>query len=123
VLEYTHKVLSACAQGDPIAARYAATLLQQEICQMMNKVTQGFYGTDFNLLGEYVSGYQEAGFPDLLTPASRGDTETLAQRVRQLDEKVQAWLAQRGIARNVLPDKTALRRFLEQRDPVKSPCV
>ncbi len=118
VVEYKHKVLSACARGDKVAARYAATMLQGELCQMMNKVTQGFYGTDFNLLGEYVGGYQEAGFPDLLTPASQGELETLAKRVRQLDEKVQAWLAQRGIARNVLPDKTALRRFLEQRDPV-----
>ena len=117
MLEYTHKVLSACAQGDPIAARYAATLLQQEICQMMNKVTQGFYGTDFNLLGEYVSGYQEAGFPDLLTPASQGNLEALARRTRALDEKVQAWFERHTIRRNVLTDEGALRRFLA-RDPL-----
>jgi len=117
VLEYKHKVLSACAREDKIAARYAATLLQQELCQMMNKVTQGFYGTDFNLLGEYVGGYQEAGFPDLLTPASQGNLETLARRTRALDEKVQAWFERHTIRRNVLTDEEVLRRFLA-RDPL-----
>jgi hypothetical protein len=118
VREYTHKVLSACERQDEIAARYAATLLQQALCQMMNRVAQGFDGTDFNLLGEYVAGYQAAGFPDLFAPACRGDLETLAARVKQLDEKVQAWLARHDVPRNVLAGEDALREFLAQRDPL-----
>jgi hypothetical protein len=92
--------------------------MQEQICQLMNKVENGFYPNDFNLLGEYLGGYQKAGFPDLLEPAARGDFETLAQRVQELDETVQEWFAKHSIALNILETEDDLRRFLNQRDPV-----
>jgi hypothetical protein len=105
VFEYKNKVLSACERGDVIAAGYAAFHLQEEICQLMHKVERGFYGADFNLLGEYIGGYEEAGFPDLLESASQGDLVELARQVRRLDERVQEWFesqateGSRGISR------------------------
>ena len=117
VLEYKNKVLSACEKEDVMAAGSAAFLLEEEICQLMSKVKNGFYGTDFNLFGEYVKGYEKAGFPDLLEPATRGDLETLAGRVRQLDEKAREWLRTHSIALNILESEDELRRLLNERDP------
>jgi hypothetical protein len=83
----------------------------------MNKVENGFYGTDFNLLGEYAGAYAKAGFPDLLEPASRGDLAALARRVRQLDEKVREWFRRHAIELNILVNEDDLQQFLSQRDP------
>jgi hypothetical protein len=117
VFEYTNKVLSACERGDVIAAGSAAFHMQEQICQLLHEVDSGFHGTDFNLLGEYIGGYVAAGFPDLLEPATQGDLETLAQRVQQLDKRVQEWLGEHSIPLNVLHSEEELRRFLNQRDP------
>jgi hypothetical protein len=117
VFEYKHKVLSACKRGDVVAAASAAFHMQEQICQLMSRVDRGFFGTDFNLLGEYLGGYEKAGFPDLLEPATHGDCEALARQVQRLDEKVKAWLKGHGIALNVLKSEEELRQFLRQRDP------
>jgi hypothetical protein len=118
VFEYKNKVLSACERRDVMAARSAAFHMQEQICQLMNKVENGFYPTGFNLLGEYLGGYEEAGFPDLLEAATHGDFETLARRVQELDEIVQEWFTELSIALNILETEDDLRRFLNQRDPV-----
>ena len=118
IFEYKNKVLSACERKDVIAAGFAAFHLQEEICQCMNKVEDGFYGTDFNLLGEYTKAYEKAGFPDLLESASRGDLEELAKRVRRLDEKAIEWFRSHSIELNILESEEELHRFLNQRDPV-----
>ena len=118
VFEYVGKILSACKRMDVMAAGYAAFHLQEELCQLMNKTENGFYGEDVNLLGEYAGAYEKAGFPSLLESASRGDLATLAGQARRLDEKVREWLTRRSIALNVLADEEDLRRFLNQRDPV-----
>jgi hypothetical protein len=83
----------------------------------MHEVNSGFYGTDFNLLGEYMGGYKAAGFPDLLEPAAQGDLETLALRVQQLDKRAQEWFGEHSIPLNILHSEEELRRFLNQRDP------
>jgi len=100
-----------------VAAGSAALQLQRELCQQMNKVVNGFYGSDFNLLGEYMDSYRDAGFPDLLSPASRGDLTELAARARQLDEKVRVWLERHRVDLNLLADEDDLQRFLDRRDP------
>ncbi|MFP4346542.1 MAG: nucleotidyltransferase domain-containing protein [Anaerolineales bacterium] len=112
VFEYVQKVLSACERGKLRAARSAAFQLQEELSQAMNEVERGFYGAEFNLLGEVDRGYREAGFPDLFEPALRGDLDALARQVRRLDERVRAWLEAHGVALNVLESREALRRFL-----------
>jgi hypothetical protein len=118
VFEYVNKVVAACERGDVMAARFAAFQLQEEICQLMNKVEHGFYGTDFNLLGEYVGAYEKAGWPDLLEPASQGDVVELARQARRLDERAREWLEGRCIELNVLGSKEELGRFLDGRDCV-----
>jgi len=118
VVEYVSKVLAACERVDVMAARSAAFHLQEEICQLMHKVEHGFYGTDFNLLGEYAGAYEKAGFPNLLESASQGDLAALARQARQLDARVREWFERHSIELNVLADKEALRRFLNHRDPV-----
>jgi hypothetical protein len=118
VFEYKNKVLAACERRDVIAAGYAAFLLQEEICQFMNKVENGFYGTDFNLLGEYCGGYEKADFPDLLESASQGNLVELARQVRRLDQKVREWFESHSIELNILDSEEELRRFLNHRDPV-----
>jgi len=112
VVEYVGKVLSACERMDVLAAGSAAFHLQEEICQLMNKVERGFYGADFNLLGEYTGAYEKAGFPDLLEFASRGDLAALATQARKLDEKVRAWFERHAVDLNILADEEDLRRFL-----------
>jgi hypothetical protein len=115
--EYKNKVLAACARADVLAASSAAFHLQELICVLMNKVESGFYGANFNLLGEYIGGYQKAGFPDLLGPASQGDLEMLAKLVQQLDEKAREWFKNHSIELNILESEDQLRRLLNQRDP------
>lgn len=118
VFEYKNKVLSACERRDVMAASSAAFHLQELICQLLNKIDSGFYGADFNLLGEYIGGYEKAGFPDLLEPATQGDFEALARRAQELDEKAKEWFKIHSIALNILESEEELRRFLNQRDPV-----
>jgi hypothetical protein len=117
VHEYKNKVLSACKKSDVLAASSAAFHLQELICVLMNKVEAGFYGEDFNLLGEYLGGYQNAGFPDLLEPATKGDLEILVARVNQLDIKIKDWFDQNSIDLNILANEAELKQFLQKRDP------
>jgi hypothetical protein len=116
IFEYQNKVLAACERGD-VTVGFAAFHMQEVICQLMNKVENGFYGTDFNLLGEYMGGYTRAGFPDLSAPASRGDLDELARRVQQLDERAREWFGSHAIDLGLLDSEQALRQFLER------PCV
>jgi hypothetical protein len=117
IFEYVNKVLSACERKDAIAARFAAFQLQEEICQCMNKVENGFYGTDFNRLGEYSGAYQKAGWPDLIESASQGNLVELARQARRLDEQAREWFNSRSIELNILDSKEELRQFLNRRDP------
>lgn len=119
VFEYTNKILAACEQGDEMKARFAAFQMQEEIAQFMNKVDRGFYPRPFNLLGEYIGGYEKAGLPDLLKPAVKGDLERLAQQTRRLDARMRAWLTEHNIDLGILDSQDDLRRFLKARDPVK----
>lgn len=118
VFEYKHKVLSACERKDTIAAGYAVSQMMAVICTLMNKVESGFYGADFNLFSEYMGGYTEAGFPDLLDCVSRGDLGALAQQVTELDDRMRSWLTNRSIGLNILENEEALHSFLDQRDPI-----
>jgi hypothetical protein len=118
VVEYKHKVLSACQRQDTLAAGSAAFHLQELLCQIMNKVERGFYGSAFNLLGEYTGGYERAGFPDLLTPASQGNLDELAQQTRLLDEKVRQWFESHSVELGILESEDELRLFLKQIDPI-----
>jgi hypothetical protein len=80
-------------------------------------VRNGFCGTDFNLLGEYIGAYEQAGLPDLLESASQGDLVELARQVRRLDERAREWFKSRSIELNILGSKEELREFLNRRDP------
>ena len=117
VHEYKTKVLSACARGDKLTASAAAFALQQLICLLMNKVDKGFFGTEFNLLGEYLDGYQKAGFPDLTMFAAQGDLPALARQVQLLDEKAREWFTSRSVELNILDSEAALLQLLNRRDP------
>jgi hypothetical protein len=118
VFEYTNKILAACERMDVTAAASAAFHMQEEICQHMNKVELGFFGTDFNLLGEYSGAYAKAGFPDMLESASTGNLVELARQVRRLDEKMREWLERHAIELNILDSEDELRQFLNRRDPL-----
>jgi hypothetical protein len=120
VHEYKTKVLSSCERGDRLAASAAAFALQQLICELMNKVDKGFYGTDFNLLGEYLDGYLNAGFPDLTMFAALGDLPALARQVQLLDEKAKEWFTSRSVELNILESETALFQFLNRRDSARN---
>ena len=116
--EYAHKVLSACARHAAPAADFAALQLQDEICQLLYKVERGVPVTEIQLFGEYTAPYHDAGFPDLIEPASRGDLDELARRVQQLQVAATAWLQQHGVERGILDSEQELRRFLAEKDPV-----
>jgi len=120
VHEYKTKVLSACGRGDRLAASAAAFALQGLICALMNKVDKGFFGTDFNLLGEYLDGYQKAGFPDLTMFAAQGDLPALARQVQLLDEKARDWFTSCSVELNILENEAALLQLLNRRDPARN---
>ncbi|MBN2549485.1 MAG: nucleotidyltransferase domain-containing protein [Anaerolineales bacterium] len=120
VHEYKTKVLSACERGDRLTASAAAFALQQLICELMNKVDKGFFGTDFNLLGEYLDGYLKAGFPDLTMFAAQGDLPALARQVQLLDEKAKEWFTSRSVELNILENEAALLQLLNRRDPARN---
>lgn len=120
VHEYKTKVLSACERGDRLKASAAAFALQELICALMNKVDKGFFGTDFNLLGEYLDGYQKAGFPDLTMFAAQSDLTALARQVQLLDEKAREWFTSRSVELNILENETALLQLLNRRDPARN---
>jgi hypothetical protein len=120
VHEYKAKVLSACERGDRLTASAAAFALQRLICAIMNKVDKGFFGTDFNLLGEYFDGYQKAGFPDLTMFAAQGDLPALARQVQLLDEKAREWFTSRSVELNILESEAALLQLLNRRDPARN---
>jgi len=82
---------------------------------MLSTVEPGLQVTESNLLGEYSAAYRQAGFPDLLATASRGDLALLADEARKLEVTMAAWLTERGVATNVLADGEQLRRFLARR--------
>ncbi len=86
----------------------------------MNKVDKGFYGTDFNLLGEYLDGYQKAGFPDLTMFAVQGDLPALARQVQILDEKAKEWFTSRSVELNILESEAELFQLLNRRDPARN---
>jgi len=86
----------------------------------MNKVDKGFFGTEFNLLGVYLDGYQKAGFPDLTMFAAQGDLPALARQVQLLDEKVKAWCTGRSVELNILESEAALFQLLNRRDPARN---
>ena len=86
----------------------------------MNKVDKGFFGTDFNLLGEYLDGYQKAGFPDLTMFAAQGDLPALARQVQLLDEKARDWFTSCSVELNILENEAALLQLLNRRDPAKN---
>jgi predicted nucleotidyltransferase len=119
VHEYKAKVLSACRRGDAFTAGAAAFALQKYLCELMNKVERGFYGEDFNLLGEYSASYLAAGFPDLTAAASQGDLPALSREVERLDEKAREWFPAHEVELNILADEAALHRLLEQRQATK----
>jgi hypothetical protein len=117
VQEYKTKVLSACEHGNRLKASAAAFALQQLICMLMNKVDKGFFGTEFNLLSEYLEGYQKAGFPDLTLFAAQGDLPALARQVQLLDETAREWFTNRSVELNILENEAALLQLLNRRDP------
>jgi hypothetical protein len=120
VHEYKTKILSACGRGDRLAASAAAFALQELICALMNKVDKGFFGTDFNLLGEYLDGYQKAGFPDLTMFAAQGDLPALVRQVQLLDEKARDWFTNNSVELNILESEAALLQLLNRRDPTRN---
>lgn len=115
VVEYVGKILSASERGDALAAGAAAYALQEELSQVLCTIQPGLQVTEFNLLGEYSAAYREAGFPDLLATASRGDLALLADEARKLGVMVAAWLTERGVETNILADGEELQRFLARR--------
>ncbi len=119
VHEYKAKVLSACRRGDAFTAGAAAFALQKYLCELMNKVGRGFYGEDFNLLGEYSASYLAAGFPDLTAAAAQGDLPALSREVERLDDKAREWFPAHEVDLKILADEAALHRFLEQRQTTK----
>ena len=120
VHEYKTKILSACGREDRLAASAAAFALQELICALMNKVDKGFFGgTDFNLFGEYLDGFQKAGFPDLTMFAAQGNLPALARQVQLLDEKAREWFTSRSVELNILENEAALLQLLNRRDPAE----
>lgn len=115
VFEYKNKVLAACHRGDGMAAAFAALHMQEQICQLMNKVEGGFYPSGINLLGEYMVGYLNAGFPDLSEAASQGDIGALVVHVQRLDEATREWFADHSIDLNILTKEKELNQFLSGR--------
>ena len=114
VWEYRTKILTACDRGDRIAASAAAFQLEEEVAAMMYRVVGGVYPTQIHLPGEVTAAYTSAGFPDLRTPASRGDLPVLAQQTKALESKLRAWMIARKIPLDILSSEHQLEEFLHR---------
>lgn len=91
------KVLSACDQGQEVAARWAAWGVQGGVAEMLATLRPGAGDhPDFNLYSEGAELYQEIGLPDLLAlPPS--DLQALTEQVSLLDTRVRAWLGEQSV--------------------------
>ena len=116
ILEYVNKILSACRGRDLMKARQASPALRGDLGEMLARVEGGPAASA--LPDGPGRAFARAGLPELLELAARGDLPGLAERVIELDRVVRAWLTGNSVELNALDDLEALRRFLEERDPL-----
>ena len=90
------KLLSACENGDRVAASIGAYYLQYEVTMITSETHVGPAQRDFNLYSEFASQYRELELPDLMKSCS-GPLDELADQTRLLDEHLRRWLQQRSV--------------------------
>ena len=83
------KLLSACENGDRVAASVGAYNLQFDVAMMLSGTRDGPGHGNFNLYDEFATRYRELEFPDLMESCS-GPLDELADQTRLLDERLRA---------------------------------
>jgi hypothetical protein len=73
------KLLSACENGDRVAASIGAYNLQFDVAMMLSGTLDGPGHGDFNLYSEFATRYRELEFPDLIDSCS-GPLDELADQ-------------------------------------------
>jgi hypothetical protein len=107
-------LLSACEDGNCVAASFGAYCVQFEITRMLSQTRDGPRCGDFSLYGESASAYHEAGLPDLMELSS-GPLDVLADNVRALDKRLREWLRERSVDLCEFRTIDELRRSLSGR--------
>jgi predicted nucleotidyltransferase len=90
------KLLSACEDGDRVAASLGAYYVQSDVTSMLSQTRDGPRCGDFSLYGESASAYHEIGLPDLMELSS-GPLDNLADQSRVFDERLRGWLRERSV--------------------------
>ena len=96
IKDMMRKVLSACENGDRVAASIEAYYLQSDVTMFLSETRDGPGQGDFNLYSEFASRYRELEFPDLMESCS-GPLDQLADQTRLLDERLRRWLRQKSV--------------------------
>lgn len=90
------KLLSACEQGDRVAASLRAWYLQQDVTMMLSQTRNGAGHGEFSLYSEFASAYRELDSPDLMALSS-GPLDELAEQARLFDERFRQWLREQAV--------------------------
>ena len=103
-------VLLACERGDVTPMGLVSVLHE-----LMIHITQALTGVEhgpFNDVRDYEQDLAALGFPDLLSPALAGDTETLRRRVLAFDDRLRGDLTEHGVELGTYATADDLERHL-----------
>jgi predicted nucleotidyltransferase len=115
VLEYTHKIRSACERSDRPAARGAVIALVNETAEVLARIEPGLPSTSGLLWREFAQGYVSARLPELLLIAEDDDLPALARAAARFDAAMLRFLQTRGVSADVFDDERELQAFLDSR--------
>jgi len=90
------KVLAACENGDALGAGACAYLIQREVMEALNDVTEGRPVTEHSLASDYGNEYRRLGLP-ILTAINPNDAEALHAAALTLDRMVRDYLQRESI--------------------------
>jgi hypothetical protein len=90
------KVLSACERQRPVAASATAWFVQYDLSLMLNNLKNSTDHSNFNLYSEFAPLYRQLDFPNLMQ-ATSGDSLTLADQAKLLDDRLRKWLYENAV--------------------------
>jgi hypothetical protein len=94
--DIVRKLLTACEEGDHVAASLEAYSLQSDITSMLADTQEEAARGRLAPYGERAAAYVRVGFPDLMALSS-GPLDALADAARSFDRLLRSWLGDHGV--------------------------
>jgi len=112
--DIVRKLLSACEEGDRVAASLEAYSLQNDVASILASTQEGPARRSFTPYSCFAAPYREAGLPDL-TALSSGPLDELAAAARRFDGQLRRWLTEHGVGLCEYATLDELREALSDR--------